>query len=45
MQFEGVPKLEDDVIREIDLDQEVRASGFVKEQLGDNVESVFIEVA
>jgi RIO kinase 2 len=43
--FDGIPQLESDITREIDLDEEVRASGFIKEQLGDNAESVFIEVS
>ena len=35
MVFEGKPTLEDDETeREIDLDKEVRASGFLKEELG-----------
>ena len=29
----------------MDLDKEVRASGFVSDQLGENAESVFIEVS
>lgn len=45
MQFDGMPQLEQDVEKEIDLDLEVRASGFVKDALGDNAESVFNQVA
>lgn len=44
MQFDGMPQLETDITKEVDLDEEVRASGFIKDQLGENAESVFIEV-
>lgn len=48
LQFEGAPVLEADVVREIDLDKEIKASGFIREQLGKdigNVDSVFDEIA
>ena len=39
--FEGKPTLEDEEVeREIDLDKEVRASGFLKEELGGGKNSV-----
>lgn len=51
MVFEGMPTLETDVERgEIDLDKEVRASGFLKDELGnkadaDQIEKAFNQVA
>lgn len=36
MVFEGKPELETDVDRKIDLDKEIKASGFLKNELGDN---------
>jgi len=39
-----MPELADDVDRKIDLDQEVRASGFIKDALGDNVDKAFNDV-
>ena len=38
--FEGMPELDTDVDKTIDLDQEVKASGFLKEQLGKDIASV-----
>lgn len=43
--FDGIPQLETDITKEVDLDKEVRASGFISEQLGENAESVFIEIS
>ena len=48
MEFEGMPVLDSDVERKIDLDKEVKASGFLKEQLGDDagkIDKVFDQVA
>ena len=40
--FEGTPVLERDVSRQLDLDLEIRASGFVRKELGDGAEKAFI---
>jgi hypothetical protein len=34
-----VPKLETDIEKKDDLDKEVRASGFIKEELGDDAQA------
>ena len=44
MVFDGIPILETDIDRKIDLDLEVRASGFVKDALGENADKIFDEV-
>ena len=41
MVFDGQPTLDTDVTKDHDLDQEVRASGFIKEALGENAKDVF----
>ena len=40
LKFDGMPTLERDVDREVDLDKEVKASGFLKEQLGKDIKNV-----
>ena len=37
MEFEGIPQLETDVERNVDLDKEIKASGFLNEQLGKDI--------
>ena len=41
MVFDGKPILEQDITKEADMDQEVKASGFIKDALGDNATEVF----
>mmetsp|Transcript_3250 Transcript_3250/g.2202 ORF Transcript_3250/g.2202 Transcript_3250/m.2202 type:complete len:121 (+) Transcript_3250:681-1043(+) len=36
MVFEGKPELETDIDRKVDLDKEIKASGFLKNELGDS---------
>jgi len=36
MVFEGKPELENDIDKKIDLDKEIKASGFLKNELGDS---------
>ena len=46
--FEGIPELDVDVDRKVDLDKEIKASGFLNEQLGKdigNVAKLFDQVA
>lgn len=38
--FEGMPSLDDDITKNCDMDQEVKASGFLKEQLGKDIKNV-----
>jgi len=42
--FEGKPDLETDVVKQLDLDKFVRASGFVKKELGEAAEKAFNQV-
>jgi hypothetical protein len=35
-----MPSLENDIVKGIDLDHEVKASGFMKEQLGKDIKNV-----
>jgi len=39
--FEGIPILETEIERKEDLDKEVRASGFVKGELGEGTSKAF----
>jgi len=36
MVFEGKPELEDDIDKKVDLDKEIKASGFLQNELGDS---------
>ena len=47
LEFEGIPTLESkETEKEVDLDKEVRASGFIKQELGkDDVKKAFDQVA
>lgn len=38
--FDGVPTLEQDIDRTVDLDKEVKASGFLKTELGKDIKNV-----
>lgn len=40
LEFDGMPTLERDIDREVDLDKEVKASGFLKEELGKDIKNV-----
>ena len=48
MEFQGAPHLSSDVEKVIDLDKEVKASGFLKEELGNEglskIDQVFDQV-
>jgi hypothetical protein len=44
MAFDGMPILEQDIERKIDLDHEVKASGFLKDVLGENAGEVLNQV-
>jgi RIO kinase 2 len=40
MTFEGIPILETDVDRTVDLDKEIKASGFLNKELGKDIGKV-----
>ena len=47
LRFEGRPTLDADIEKEVDLDKEVKASGFLKDELGkdfDKIDKVFNQI-